>query len=483
MLPTALPPPVLNEHDESKDTMSATTHCVLYRDGNGWCLYSERLWLALEYKQANYQTVLCHVEGDTYDGSSSGGSNALPQILPRLVVVQGKTITTASDTITSENDPPEIERDWSNTSSTDNSADAASIAWLRQLDTLFPDSPRRIWPLKDSPYIAEQIEAYHKAIRPLAMAARPSPRAALLFHKTEGYRLDPLESAVFQTFLETTESILQQRHEEGPFFCGASFSAADIVWAPLLERYAIQLPCLLGTAAGVIPRDSTLYPHLCRWYDAMETIPEYVCRIRGDALSWRKVLYRDPWWPSADTWHSRDTVGPKGALQLDEPECEQVFHGNNNSNNHSLQDWNTIWSFYGQPRPHVSPLGPAAEAACCILRNRKRIIQDARQWMEDEGYQNGEEDVMKEALKNIVVLLYNRNLPPPIDKSNDDNDAIDINKRECITSTTAATWLSDPMVHQLLLYLDHRVCVPRDMGAPSAAAIRTLLRDSMNVII
>ena len=31
---------------------------TLYRERNGWCPYSERVWLALEYKGVEYDTVL-----------------------------------------------------------------------------------------------------------------------------------------------------------------------------------------------------------------------------------------------------------------------------------------------------------------------------------------------------------------------------------------------------------------------------------------
>ena len=73
----------------------------------------------------------------------------------------------------------------------------------------------------------------------------------------------------------------------GPFFCGEDMTAADIAWVPFLERYAAQLPCL---HEGLVPRDSKIYPFLNKWFNAMESIPAYACRVRGNPSSWRKVL-------------------------------------------------------------------------------------------------------------------------------------------------------------------------------------------------
>jgi hypothetical protein len=45
---------------------------------------------------------------------------------------------------------------------------------------------------------------------------------------------------------------------------------------------------------------------------------------------------------------------------------------------------------------------------------------------------------------------------------------------------TSETLLAANGVPDLLAYLDNRVCVPRDMGAPSEAAIRQLNRKVLN---
>lgn len=111
--------------------------------------------------------------------------------------------------------------------------------------------------------------------------SRPSSRAAFLFN----WSGEPLWKSEFESVLQNTNELLSTS-SSSPFFCD-TFSAADIVWAPFLERYAAQLPCL---HEGINPRDATIYPHLAAWYNAMDKIPAYACRVRGDPSSWRKVL-------------------------------------------------------------------------------------------------------------------------------------------------------------------------------------------------
>ena len=52
---------------------------VLYRDANGWCPYAERVWLALELKNADY--VTCLVDDCLVDDAAEPGSvGSLPRV-------------------------------------------------------------------------------------------------------------------------------------------------------------------------------------------------------------------------------------------------------------------------------------------------------------------------------------------------------------------------------------------------------------------
>jgi glutathione S-transferase len=186
---------------------------------------------------------------------------------------------------------------------------------MEYLDGVFPGKP--LWRLMDESGQSVWFAANAYAESLSELEARESPRAAWLFCQEEGYRLDALPRSAFEAFLDGAETLLK-RNTSGPFFCGRVPSAADVVWAPLLERYAAQLPCL---HRDLCPRGSVArWPCLHGWYEAMDKIPAYACRVKGDATSWRKLLFVDPWWPREDLWHPRDTVGPKGELLLSEDE-------------------------------------------------------------------------------------------------------------------------------------------------------------------
>jgi glutathione S-transferase len=389
--------------------------------------------LALELKGIDYDTFLVEARDDTYDGSVySGIDDGRPKRLNNLAMPQLQF--------------PEKNSRQLHCGATE----ATSLDLLQQLDVAFPDSTP-LWPPLDSKgrpaCNAEEVMAMAKAFGASipTTATRKSSRAAWIFCREEGYRLDALLRSTFETFLDTAEELLG--HKSGPFFCGAALSAADVVWAPLLERYATQLPCLY---ANLTPRGGA-WPKLEEWYQAMDRVPPYVCRIKGDAASWRKVLFVDPWWPKADLWHPRDTVGPKGELSLSEEECCEAFLDGSSSNNNLDDD--DIWAEYTKTRPHVSPDGPGSEAALALIRNRSAIAMDAAKWLDAEGYPECSSlNDLDRALRAIAAC---------------------VSLQEC-DETSNFSSDEDSIVPLLLTYLVERVCVPRDMGAPSAAAIRKL---------
>ena len=119
-----------------------------------------------------------------------------------------------------------------------------SLDLVRALDAAYPDSPP-LWPPPgvDAAAVDAMVSAWRATF---PRSARPSSRAAFLF----SYDGAPLPLSTFSTTLEKTEQLLAT-HTEGPFFTGGTLSAADVAWAPFLERYAAQLPCL---HEGLIPR-------------------------------------------------------------------------------------------------------------------------------------------------------------------------------------------------------------------------------------
>jgi hypothetical protein len=67
-------PSVFSQAELSEPIAAGKT--VLYRDANGWCPYSERVWLALELKNADYVTCLV----DDEDTAEPGSAGSLPRV-------------------------------------------------------------------------------------------------------------------------------------------------------------------------------------------------------------------------------------------------------------------------------------------------------------------------------------------------------------------------------------------------------------------
>jgi len=269
--------------------------------------------------------------------------------------------------------------------------------------------------------------------------SRPSSRAAFLF----GWSGEPLFKSEFESNLLKTDELLSKG--DGPFFCGEEMTAADIAWVPFLERYAAQLPCL---HEGLVPRDSKLYPSLNKWFDAMESVPAYACRVRGNPSSWRKVLTMAGY---GNGGVPPDVVGRIEDFQIEES-CAQ-------SKEDRIRD-QTLWDEYRSTRPYLAET-PSAEAGRVLLSNRDAIVTDTLKRassLEGTGLPLDEDglDASRRAL--AILLIYG---------SDNDGHYDDL----AIASKEAADVEG---VFELAKFLDERMCVPRDMGAMSADCIKRL---------
>jgi len=336
---------------------------TLFRERNGWCPYSERVWLALEAKGLEYSTVLV----DNYGRRASWLGGQTPQIL------------------------------WA-----DGRRQGESLDIIKALDTEYPDT-HPLWPDKE---VTELVNAF-KATFP--KQTRPSSRAAFLFSWN-----GPIFRSEFEATLSKTDGLLA-RHP-GPFFRGEKISAADCAWAPFLERYAAQLPCL---HRGLRPYDRSRWPKLAAWYEAMdELFPSYSARVRGDDASWRKVL--------AQAGYGNAGVPPHLVAKEDSSH-PQAATGD--------------WAAYTQEKPFVAN-SPHEEAAARIVRNREALAKDAVA----SGIVT--EKQVDEGLRGVAALLSAGSTPSKKD-------------------------VSDAVV-AVAKYLDTRMCVPRDMGFLPGKAIRSL---------
>ena len=363
-LPKAPAPTIIDAvHHRSSPPPLPDDTIVLYRERNGWCPYSERVWLALECKNLPFATVLI-------DNTGAGRPSWFGSTTPRLRWPDGSDMGESMDIV-------------------------------RAIDDHYGGGPQLYGPPDAQTLVAAFRDCFPRQ-------TRPSSRAAFLFRSSGA----PVLRAAFEETLEKTDALLEERG--GPFFAGADLSAADVAWAPFLERYAAQLPLLHD---GLRPRDASKYPSLARWYDALEErVPAYCCRVRGDAASWAKVL---------------DQAGFGNAGGVPE-----LLSSGSAFDDEIATRGAAIWDDYAATRDYVAST-PAREAAAAVVRNRDALVADAARFGVDDA---------EGGLLAVAAALHE-----------------------------GAALGDDAAGRRGAAYLDDRLCVPRDMGAPAAAAIRALL--------
>ena len=264
--------------------------------------------------------------------------------------------------------------------------------------------------------------------------ARPSSRAAFLFQ----YNGEPLWKSTFEKTLQETDKLLAIESDNGPFFCGNELTVADIAWVPFLERYRYQLPCL---HQGLQPDDPNVYPHLAAWYKAMDwQVPAYACRVKGDAASWRKVLTMAGFGNAGVPPNIRQQMDERIAVE-EADACALLADG---------QRISSLWHDYASSRPFVAS-SPAAQAALIVTGNRDKIVADLlkRAGSTDIPDLPSTEQSANKSLQTLVSLLL----------------------EQCTAHDLDGDVKADAA---LARYLDDRMCVPRDMGAISAACIKKL---------
>jgi glutathione S-transferase len=364
-LPTASPPPVYK--DKLPETFDDKQRLVLYRDEQGLCPYSQQVWLALELKGVvDYVTVL-----------------------------------------TSGEETPKLQ--WP-----DGTVQTDSLDILERIEHTFADRPPEMY--KQISKAVDNVRC--NIVRFKGVFPRNTLKtvhAPYLFR--ENGDLVPVSDHMVT--LEETDEVLEE-YDDGHFLCGSFVSAADVVWAPFLERYAAQLPLVHGGDA-LVPR-SREYEALREWYDTMEElVPCYACRVAGDRASWAKVLAQ---------------AVERGNL----PKVDLLpVRGARIPTNRKSLDAKAVWKQYAVNKPWMSNT-PEEECVAFIVRHRDAIIADM---MTSVSLSEGERD---SALREVIAALL-------------DGDATQM-------STNA---------RDVAAALEDRLMVPRDMGILPAATLRTLV--------
>jgi glutathione S-transferase len=210
-----------------------------------------------------------------------------------------------------------------------------------------------------------------------------------------------------------------------------------VAWAPFLERYAAQLPCL---HEGLRPRTSRdRWPHLHEWFAAMQEVPAYACRVRGDDESWRRVLEMQGYGNAGRA----PTLLERASAAEEDREA-------------SVSRWRT----HAAARGDSTARSAAEECAAILVRNREAVASDAA------ARRVATAEVVDVGMRAVAKMLADEGKDTVA--SADDHAAP---AADPVASIEPSVREAASIVAQ---HLEKRLCVPRDMGMPAALSLRAL---------
>jgi glutathione S-transferase len=248
--------------------------------------------------------------------------------------------------------------------------------------------------------------------------------------------LSEAEKSEYRTkFMEAMNELDASLSAGGPFLAGSRMTGADICLIPMLERYRYQLP--LQSGVQVYTDD---WPGIKRWFDAMDADPAYSETVAGDEISWTLVV------PAFLRIFARNSDGGI------DPETEKIIEKAESSANVLLEQVADL-----SHTAMVPGQGGALAAARKLIANHEAIVADACAGDTEPKSQGNLQrlppsasSVVDHVLRNAAARLLGL-------------DPVPVSKESASEAAHGARFIAT------------RVCAPRDMGAPAAAAFRRAL--------
>jgi glutathione S-transferase len=326
-----------------------------------------------------------------------------------------------------------------------------SDAILYALDEMFPDTPRLMKNNKQD--VDDEFDA--------AIEMQERVQAAG-FKFVYGGRNETLTEDEKQKIRNDFESVLdeldsafgEQRQklknpdDDGCFRLGSEFSGVDAIMIPTLERWRYQLP--LTENIDILENRI----HLTKYFEHLDSFSPYSDRVAGDRYSWTAT---------ASTFLRYFGGGedkPEVAAKVERAdaaakELEDKFISNDNNNQiNDDDDDDEEQSLF------------ALEAVTKLITNHEAVVADC---VRDEplsqkhiprGSDKDTADVLLRYIASVLLQLASSST-----SSTSSISVMDIVK-DASSRTQGAVALKTVAT---------RLCVPRDMGAPSAAMLREVL--------
>ena len=294
---------------------------------------------------------------------------------------------------------------------------------MKALDDAFPDTVQLVY----------DTEEYNGAIEQNERLLKAGFSFLSLDGQEEGEDAEKVKGEKRDAFISSLNEIDQSlQNSGGPFRLGSKFTGVDAEMIPMLERWRYQLP-LKDTPLNILEGR----PYLQKWFEAMESFEPYSGRVMGDEYSW----------VATNSVFAKFFGGTENEIKVSEEKASGLIK--NMSDSRKCQE-----KF-------------ALEAAAKILKNNDAIINDCTN-IDPKSQLNlirsGNVENAKHLLQYVAELLLNG------------DDAID-----CASSSPLSQDLETLTVEEkkdasvAAKTIASRLCVPRDMSAPAAEILRSIL--------
>ena len=220
------PSPLHNLRLYDESNREEDVRVTLYRDSASWCPYCQKVWLTLEEKRIPYRVERVNMR--CYGEKPQSFTRLQPNGNIPVAIIDGKILNQSNDIIFA-------------------------------LESMFPENKR---------LLPDDEAGRSRANELLRLERRLF--SAWMYWLTGSAR----SKTAFVSVLEEVERELRSA-DGGDFFLGKDASLVDFMFAPFLERLAASLLYYKGYQIRVAEGESTDFPCVNLWFDAMETLDSY----------------------------------------------------------------------------------------------------------------------------------------------------------------------------------------------------------------